>query len=405
MRRFLAALCILVFTPGARSETFVVSPPKPVRDDLIMISLEIDDPVDDARNMHIPIPEGLAVVERDAKSDTEWVVDPANRGTMLEGRQVARSKLTIQILVRPAREGVFKLGPLEIPHKTKPPSVVRAVDVTVRPDADLSGLSYLDALKRLDQEGRARVHLHSSAKQSYFVGEKVILSWAIYTSEDLREAEVVTEPFIDEAVMSLPVREHFRELTQAPGIAIRSMRTLLFYPSRVGPLDVGEMTVWVRGDSRGERRQNESGDANRGLETTRTVPAFTISILPLPEGVSPSAVGRLEVECSSFSGVGTWESDVTIRGGGLIDPVTPRWEEPPDFEVRLELESAETQFLSWDIARTQKWKVRIPPEAEIRDAKLPALVVNWFDPETRTVNTERCWEPGTIRIMKDIGRR
>jgi len=403
MRRALLALASFALALDSRGEALRLCHPTATLDDLVRLTLVVDDPEVAPASPGIAVPDGLVVVSRDERRDTEYVSPyPGARDWSGSPARVAKTKLTVELLLRAAREGTFVIGPVEVPHLHDPPSRASAVTLRIVPNLELAGETYPAAMRALERAGRARVHFAAHAPKHCYVGEQVRIRWTLGTAEQLESVTILENPIVDEAVVPSALSEEFfpgREETE--GMAFQAVREAVFYASAPGALQVGPMTIRAVGRSRGELRENESAMSGRTLEVVRTTPPFTIDVRPLPEGVSAAAVGELSLDCTDLTTKGEeWVATATVRGrASFFDDVKPQWESPLDFEASLTSGPLQTSPGSPWLTRQQVWTIRIPAVKQGRSVTIPPLHVDWFDPARGVAAKSSCWDTHTLRLL------
>jgi hypothetical protein len=376
MRSIVTAAIVLVLAIPSFADSLALSQNEITIDRLLTVTVVVDDPPGDIDSWRLPLEEGLALVQRKEQQGMASVRNPS-------GGMTVRRRLTMTFTIRPLRTGTFRIGPLEIARGSGIPTRLPAQSVRVIGSVAGRNTGPTGTGATAQNADPAGVVLRAVAPgPTVYVGQQVMLGWFLESVDHLDGFDVLAEPAIRQVVMPLPGLGDFTPSDRmAP--TVRSVRRYVFYPEEPGVVEIPPVTVRAYVDQR---------QADR-LDLLRSSRPVVIRVLPLPAGVSPGAVGRFDLDCSSIRSVdGAWSFTAAVAGtGSLFTTLRPGFETPPDFAIEITPAGSVTTIRSnGPIDRTQKWIVRIPPVAQPRTVMLPDLTIRFFDPATGKTDTARC---------------
>src|SRR5258706_209341 len=204
-------------------------------DDRLTITLVLDGPFGELDEVQIPLQN--LTMQGDVSSRTEF--------TWINGTTASRKTLTY--LAKPSGPGPALVGPLVLHGKGGATETLPPIAVQVLPDAGGGSNDPLTAARELVATHRDPIFLVAQLeKTEAFVGERIIVTWMLYTATSLQRYGADDMPKLDDFwVEDIPVRNLAPELITVGELHMQRVpvRRAVLYPLRSGTLTIGSMGI------------------------------------------------------------------------------------------------------------------------------------------------------------------
>lgn len=376
------ALLLLLPASFASADSLQLSRTSMSMDDLLIVTIVVDDAPEGIESLRLPLEEGLALVKREQRTD---YVPP-----------MQKRRETLTFVVRALRPGTLRVGPVQIPRAGVPTRLLaKTVEVAaIAQPARIDSASGVSAALATQPQGQKDILLNATDNgPDFYVGQQVMVGWNIASKDEIDGFDVVEEPRIGQ--VALPVATSVSRQEQPFPHTILGVRRYVFYPEEPGRITIPPLTVRIR--------LRETDLTTNNIEVVRTSRPIVINVKPLPADASPAAVGRFDVDCRAIHSVdGGWQFEATVRGNGnLFSEVAPSFAEQPDYPTEIvRTGGVVTHPAPGMIDRSQQWTVRIPPAETRRVVAVPDLLVKFFNPQTKAMEEARCEGKAQLELQR-----
>ena len=310
------------------------------------------------------------------------------------GGQVVRRK-AFRYRVRPIAPGPAVIGPIDLNSEDGQVDRLAAVALQVLPDRAGATNDPEIVLRELLALGRDPFFVVAEVeKQSVYVGEPVVITWAMYNAATVHDWQVVHVPKLSDFWSEELTRKTSAERAYLGDVMVQRLpvRRVALYPLRSGRLRIEGLTVEgaiMRRVRSGPFAMFE-GDV---VETTFTSAPVDLDVKPIPEGPPVDAVGDVALSCETpmQRGSGPVVLRVALAGLGNL-----RAAEPPRFERgvagTLQIEGGAVTVARDEASSaemTRRWEYLIFP-SQTGTLEVPALTMRIFDPRAGVRRELRC---------------
>lgn len=374
-----------------------VSPTKGTTSTTFVATVHIEVPgLSGADNYWLPTMNDFSVVDTRLTRTTSVQVDP------VKGRQLMTVETRVYIL-RPTRSGRLRVGPAKIEVKgTKHRTKIVNVEVTgsaggtitpatpVPPsgssnDPTARGGVGAPGFQPPDPSGRGDMFLHAVAdKTEVFVGEKVVVSWLLYTKTDDIKIEprpprlsgLWAETLYDAALCC----RYFRDRVGGQSYLVAIVEKRAVFPTRPGRVEVSPYAADLT-DRRPRSRRRFRASSSPVILNVKPLPAGA------PAGFDPTYVGEYSASASidrnSINAGEPTTLTLTVAGKGAIRRTTAPTLDLPGFQFRAPRDFTEKVDAKGNIVKGERryryWTV---PRKGGRQV-IPSIRIPYFNPSTK----------------------
>ena len=308
---------------------------------------------------------------------------------------VTSRQKTFRYVVRPRTAGVASVGPIIVVDAQGRRQTLPQVVISVEDQPMIVAANPSEMLQQmLDNSREPFFVVAEMSAPSAKVGQQVVVTWYLYSGDELRGARIMNTPVLDDFWSEeIPVD------TLSPTIVVvgrerlqrTPLRRVALYPLhagtlRIGPLEVRLQTVERMGDLFG-------GFSFEGRihEFRRTAPPLSLVVEPNPAGEF-DVVGEVTVRCSrprtSPNGLVHFNVDVEGRAN-LRSARAPRLAGPVDGRVEVQDNITRVDRSASEVRMKRGWSYIIFPA---RSGTLEVPPVEWkvLDPASGQASLIRC---------------
>jgi hypothetical protein len=363
----LSAFCLL---PCWGSELTVDSH-RVQRNDLVTITLSLDDSFSTIDEAHVPTKNLVIVGEPWVSTEFSWI----------NGKVVRRK--TFQYRARPVADGPARVGPLvmKVDGETL---TLPAVDLDVLPDRASGSNDAEIVLRELMSTGKDPFFVVAEAeRRTVYVGEPVTITWFLYNAATLQQWQIAGLPKLpDFWSEELPKPESAERLYVGDVLMQRvPIRRVALFPLRAGRLRVDGITVQAA-----VLRRTRSGPfamfEGEVAETAFTSAPVEVVARPIPPGPAVDAVGDLALKCAPpvQRNGGPVVLDVTLVGAGNLRAApAPHFAGPVAGNVQMEGGEVTLAGEDASFGMARRWRFLIFPSAAGM-LEIPPLTMRVFVP-------------------------
>jgi len=374
-------LALFVLASAAFASELTVDSHRVQHNDLVTITLSLDDSFSTLGEVHVPTKNLVIVGEPWVSTEFSWI----------NGKVVRRK--TFQYRARPVADGPARVGPLVLRVEGETVTLP-AVDLEVLPDRASGSNDAELVLRELMSTGRDPLFVVAEAdRPAVYVGEPVTITWFLYNAAMLQQWQIAGLPKLpDFWSEEMPKQESGERLYVGDVMMQRvPIRRVALFPLRAGRLRVDGITVQAE-----VLRRARSGPfamfEGEMAETTFTSAPIDVVAKPIPPGPPVDAVGDLALKCAPpvQRNGGPVVVDVTLAGAGNLRAATaPHFAGPVAGDVQME--GGEVTLSGEDVSfgMARRWRFLIFPSAAGM-LEIPPLTMRVFVPSASERRELRC---------------
>jgi hypothetical protein len=348
-------------------------------DESVVATLTLDGELAKIEEPELPLENFELEAPPAVSTHFEWIKGRTSR------RRILRYRL------RPLREGRAQVGPMTLRGGSEvvklPPAVAE-----VLPPLRFDSSNPLGALRDLAGAGREPIVVVAEAdRNAAYVGEPVIVTWWLYTADELHGVRVAKLPMLPHFwVEEIPqTADTFERVAGGPARRIAVRRAALV-PLRPGSLVVDALGVDATVVGRFGERFGRSPFFDAAVrDVRRSSSPLTIEALPVPAGAD--AVGALSLRCGTpVSAAGLVTMDVRLEGRGHLRAARPprlAGEVEATHDVQDRGVTVERRGGRFSMRR--EWRILFFPAAAGL-MEVPAVEMSVFDTASESMRTLRC---------------
>lgn len=308
---------------------------------------------------------------------------------------VTSRQKTFRYVVRPRTAGVASVGPIVVVDGDGRRQTLPQVPISVEDQPMLTASNPSEMLEQMLDNSREPFFVVAEMSASRArVGEQVIVTWYLYSGDELRGARIMNTPVLDDFWSEeIPVDNLSPTIVVVGRSRLQRtpLRRVALYPLRagtvrIGPLEVRLQTVERMGDLFG-------GFSFEGSlkEFRRTAPPMSLQVEPNPAGEF-DMVGEVTVRCSrprtSPNGLVQFSVDVEGRAN-LRSARAPRLAGPVDGRVEIQDRTTRVDRSAREVRMKRGWSYLIFP-ARSGTLRIPPVEWKIIDPASGKVSRVRC---------------
>ncbi|HEX2062059.1 MAG TPA: BatD family protein [Thermoanaerobaculia bacterium] len=380
--RALACALLLVAAAGAFANDLIVHPRTVRLNDLVTLTISLEDEFAKIESVSIPLQNLALVGEPSVSTEFAWINGRVTR------RKVFRYR------ARPLATGPAFIGRIVLNAPDGQRDTLDAVQVQVVADRTSESNDAEVVLRELLASGREPLFVVAEMRKSrVYVGEPVDVTWWLYNAATVQQWQVVQVPKLAEFWAEERPRHEATERVYVGDFMVQRMpvRRVTLFPLQSGNLTIGGMTIEAA-VLRRSRRGPFAMFEGELTETTFTSAPLSLEVLPIPPGPPVDAVGDLTLTC---------EPAVQRNGGpvvlrvGLTGLGNVRAASPPRFERAVagtvQIEGGEVSVSRDENAfgMSRQWRYLIFP-SRAGSLEIPPLTLRLFNTRAGTRRELRC---------------
>jgi oxygen tolerance protein BatD len=372
---------MFVLAASAFASELTVDSRRVQSNDLVTITLSLDDSFATLDEVHVPTTNLVIVGEPWVSTEFAWI----------NGKVVRRK--TFQYRARPVADGAARVGPLVLRVEGETASLP-AIDLEVLPDRASGSNDAEIVLRELLATRRDPLFVIAEAdRQSVYVGEPVTITWFLYNAASLQRWQVIGVPKLPDFWSEELPKSDSGERVYVGDVMMQRVpiRRVALFPLRAGHLRVGGMTVQAAVLRRGRSGPFAVFEGEL-FETTFTSAPIDVVANAIPPGPPVDATGDLALTCAPpvQKNGGPVVVAVTLAGvGNLRAASIPRFAGP--VAGRVQIEGGEVTLPREDASfgMTRRWRFLIFPSAA-GTLEIPPITTRVFVPSTSERRELRC---------------
>lgn len=380
--RALACALLLLAAAGAFANELIVHPRTVQRNDLVTLTISLEDEFAKIEGVTIPLQNLALVGEPSVSTEFAWINGRVTR------RKVFRYR------ARPLAPGAAIVGRIVLNAPDGQRDTLDAVAVQVVADRTSESNDAEVVLRELLASGREPLFVVAEiSKRRVHVGEPVDVTWWLYNAATVQQWQVVQVPKLAEFWAEERPRSETTERVYVGDFMVQRMpvRRVILFPLQSGNLRIGGMTIEaavLRRSRRGPFAMFEGEMA----ETTFTSAPLSLEVLPIPPGPPVDAVGDLTLTCDPpvQRNGGPVVLRVGLSGLGNVRAASaPRFDRPVAGTVQIEGGEVSVSRDDSSFGMSRQWRYLIFP-AKAGPLEIPPLSLRLFDTRSGTRRDLRC---------------
>lgn len=294
---------------------------------------------------------------------------------------VTSRQKTFRYVVRPRGAGSALVGPIVVVDGSGKRQTLPGVEIRVEDQPMVASSNPSEMLQQMLDNSREPFFVMAEMSASTVrVGEQVIVTWYLYSGDELRGARIVNIPVLDDfwseeiPVDNLPA--NFVGVGRAR-LQRTPLRRVALYPLHAGKVRIGPLEVRLQTLERMGDLFSSFSFEGRLVEFRRTAPPLDLIVEPIPAG-SYDVAGEVTMRCSrprtSPNGLVHFNVDVEGRAN-LRSARAPRLAAPVSGRVEIQERTTRVDRSESEVRMKRGWSYIIFPA---RSGTLQIPPVEWM---------------------------
>jgi len=300
---------------------------------------------------------------------------------------VTSRQKTFRYVVRPRAAGTASVGPIVVVDGEGRRQTLPRVDINVEDQPLITSSDPSEMLgQMLDNSREPFFVLAEMSAHRVRVGQQVVVTWYLYSGDELRGARIMNTPVLDDFWSEeIPV-DNLSPAIVAVGrrrLQRTALRRVALYPLHAGTLKIGPLEVRLQSVERMSDQFGSFSFEGRLTEFRRTAPPVALAVETIPSGEF-DIVGEVTVRCTRphTSPNGLVHFNVNVEGrANLRAAKAPRLAGPVDGRVEIQDQLTRVDRSTSEVRMKRGWSYLIFP-ARSGTLQIPAVEWNIYDPTT-----------------------